>query len=518
MLFQSREHLLLRGNVVRADGTAQDNYVYIVDGTIESMSRQRPEATQDLPVLQTGRDDWIFPGLLDLHSHPSYNILPIWNSSKAPYNNRFAWRSSKEYDDGIRAYDRYLKAPHGDDATKRTHKVERAVFAELQAIAGGVTVLQESYTLEEQAGVPDDLVLCRGTGNPLELGLPETSEILSLTDLFRPDSETGEPNAVSWAMEKYVRERADGHLFAMLVHLAEGRSGFGSKDGPDPYSAKEVAAFMAHPAFEDPGLVRQSPLSLIHACGINPYDRAQVQFLKDRDISVIWSPVSNLLLYGQTLDIAPLLDAGVNVALGSDWSPSGSKHVWDEAKFARFLFEALEIPVSDVHIFQMVTTRAARCLKTTGLGQLQVGAMADLFVIKAPFESDSPMEVFFKARDRDVQAVLVGGQPIYGDRTFLAQIDGISVQPLPAIEGEAVANKVVHLPSSIANEDGEPVRLERDIIHLEYMLKHPSAPMKPVKRSNLLASSDWPYRSRIADLRRQTIEYGQAIHRWRRGF
>ena len=41
---------------------------------------------------------------------------------------------------------------------------------------------------------------------------------------------------------------------------------------------------------------------------------------------VVWSPLSNFLLYGRTSDIEAAKDAGVTIALGADWSPSGSKN------------------------------------------------------------------------------------------------------------------------------------------------------------------------------------------------
>src|SRR4029453_7960210 len=100
--------------------------------------------------------------------------------------------------------------------------------------------------------------------------------------------------------------------------------------------------------------VRSSPLTLIHGCGIDTRNPEHLRFLRERDISIVWSPVSNLLLYGDTLDVETLLAEGINVALGSDWSPSGSKHAWDEAKFARFYLDAIGSLVSDQQIFQMV--------------------------------------------------------------------------------------------------------------------------------------------------------------------
>jgi cytosine/adenosine deaminase-related metal-dependent hydrolase len=44
--------------------------------------------------------------------------------------------------------------------------------------------------------------------------------------------------------------------------------------------------------------------------------------------TIVWSPLSNLLLYGKTTDVAAARTAGLTIALGSGWSPSGSKTWW----------------------------------------------------------------------------------------------------------------------------------------------------------------------------------------------
>jgi cytosine/adenosine deaminase-related metal-dependent hydrolase len=520
MLTQARNRLLLRGKVVQPDGSAPGRYVLIENGRITRISRRKPPLEVDVPLVETGVDDWIFPGLIDLHTHAEYNLIPFWeNPPGFPYDNRFEWRGDPAYKERVRALRAYLKRPPetDDEDRGRFHRIELATFAELQAIAGGTTTLQESHDLEETAEIPELNVLCRGTADPLELGCDKAGEVFSVVDFFRPGSsgpnEASPPKPVAWAFEKYLKLREQGRLIATLAHLAEGRSGLDGS-GVCPYTRLEFETFMRHPAFADAAAVRASPLSLIHGCGVDPENREHLAFLRERGISLVWSPVSNLLLYGDTLEVEGLLAAGINLALGSDWSPSGSKHVWDEAKFARFYLESLGAAVSDVQIFQMVTANAARCLGTNHLGRLAEGAAADFFILRSPLESDSALEVFFKTTDRDVLAVVVGGEPLYGDRDFLKQF-GRDLQPLPRREGSAVVNKVAHLPADLKNSHGETLELDRDLNRLEDMLKHPPQGLPPTRRSNLLASSDTPYRDRLRRLRADTIHFCWRVQRYR---
>src|SRR5262249_38024636 len=49
---------------------------------------------------------------------------------------------------------------------------------------------------------------------------------------------------------------------------------------------------------------------------------------------LVWSPLSKLLLYGETTNVYEALAAGLLVSLGTDWSPSGSRNLLVELKIA----------------------------------------------------------------------------------------------------------------------------------------------------------------------------------------
>lgn len=486
--------LLLRGKVVQPDGTGLDRYVLVRNGLIESVSRRQPPLTSDAIYVEAGINDWIFPGMIDLHTHTDYNVLPIWEAKKAPFKNRFQWRGDDSYRTEVKDV----------FATIKQNRMALAVFAELQAIAGGTTTLQESQPLERNTSNRVSPVLCRGTADASDLNLKGNVKILSVVDFFRPDKEGKKAQPLTERINEYVEARDKNKLQATLVHLAEGGSGFGTDGGYDNYSRVEFETMMGHDAFKDVEAVRSSSLALVHCSGINAADPEHVRFLRERGISVIWSPVSNLLLYHDTLDVQRLVAQGINVALGSDWSPSGSKHLWEEAKFARFYFDAIGSPVSDGEVFEMVTTNAARCLGMSNIGRIAPGCLADFFILRSPVESDTALEVFFKTSDRHVRAVIIGGRPIYGAREFLQRFE-LELQNLSPKEGLAVADKAVHLPARLE------VNVERDFEELEKTLKKLGQ-----KRNNLLADADTPYRDKINKLRQRVMSYGWKVQVWRR--
>ena len=80
--------------------------------------------------------------------------------------------------------------------------------------------------------------------------------------------------------------------------------------------------------------------------------------------SIVWSPLSNLLLYGATARVDEAKRAGVRIGLGSDWSPSGSKNLLGELKvawlYSQHLLDGL---FSARDLVAMATRDAAAILK-----------------------------------------------------------------------------------------------------------------------------------------------------------
>ena len=74
----------------------------------------------------------------------------------------------------------------------------------------------------------------------------------------------------------------------------------------------------------------------IHAAGLTATDMAT---FAAHGGAMVWSPTSNLMLYGGTAAVAAAREEGVTVTLGSDWSPTGSKNLLRELQVARVAIE-----------------------------------------------------------------------------------------------------------------------------------------------------------------------------------
>ena len=128
----------------------------------------------------------------------------------------------------------------------------------------------------------------------------------------------------------------------------------------------------------------------------------------------MWSPQSNLRLYGETTRAADALDVGLPMALGADWLPSGSMSLLAEMKVARQELVEQEHPVSAEELVTMVTSgrRATSPASAAKLGSLEVGRVADLVVLAR--QDDDVHESVCDSTPADVELVMVGGDVAYG--------------------------------------------------------------------------------------------------------
>jgi 5-methylthioadenosine/S-adenosylhomocysteine deaminase len=151
-------------------------------------------------------------------------------------------------------------------------------------------------------------------------------------------------------------------------------------------------------------------LAGIHCVALRPEDFG---VLAHAGASMVWSPLSNLLLYGKTADIATAHASGLTIALGPDWSPSGSKNLLGELKIARLAAAAADGKLSDFDLLALATRNAARVLRWDALlGTIEDGKRADLLVV-AGAGGDAHGHLFDRS-EHDVELVVINGIPRYG--------------------------------------------------------------------------------------------------------
>jgi 5-methylthioadenosine/S-adenosylhomocysteine deaminase len=388
----------LYGRIVTMDAKSTvvtDGAVWIANAAIAAITQRSdpvPAGFEGITPLETGGT--VLPGLIELHNHLAYNVLPLWQVPQR-YTNRDTWGNSDQYHQLVTAPMKTI----GEDTDLLSALVR---YVECKALVGGVTTSQ-GIALFSAPGVRR---YYRGivrnveeTGDP---ALPEAGSRIA-------DVQASDPQAFLTEIE---------HKTCFLLHLSEGT---------------DDAAHKHFEALQLPGggwAITQS-LAGIHCVALQPAD---FQVMAAHGASMVWSPFSNLLLYGQTANIAAALAAGnagtpFKLGLGSDWSPSGSKSLFGELKVARVYSQNNGNPLGDEQIVRLATLQGAEIVGwDKELGSLEVGKRADLVVV-AGQDDATPVAPLFKGDERTVQLAVIDGTPRYGTPALMVT-DGPGLETL----------------------------------------------------------------------------------------
>jgi 5-methylthioadenosine/S-adenosylhomocysteine deaminase len=381
--FDLTRGMVLHGTIVTMDtagAIVQDGNVLVRSGMIVAIWRGKiaPIGTPvgNAIAIELGAQALIFPGLINLHNHPTYDVLDPWPAPSSdvqsglgrplgtePYANRYQWNNVSLTSPP--EYRRLVDTPQLILTLGLGLTSEIVKYSEIKAMLGGETAFQD--------GLPD----------------PATDNLMirNVTDMTVIVQGNGLEDADFAAMRAAPSIRLDGT-----------GDGLGAK--------------------------------------------------------LVWSPLSNLLLYGQTALVYHALKEGVTVSLGTDWSPSGSRNLLDELKIADIALRdsrllgldrdivpnfsikgksgdarrLAEIAL-DKQLVEMVTSNPAKTLRwSQKVGSIETGKFADLVVITRPSRRsardvpDSPYRNLIDATEGDVRLVLVNGEPRSGDVDLMAAL------------------------------------------------------------------------------------------------
>ncbi len=445
----------------------------------------------------TGQFDVIYPGLIDLHNHTKQNNLAIWKEAHGQFANRFEWR----------AWGNYKKAVSNNMNPWIGYgtPISCAAFrwSELQAMVVGTTYLQgpsycvDNFAIHQVEGsgafprskkdnvqaptdlvIPNDMVFVWKTLKPIIdqgasyeqamaqvineychadklLGRPYTAtDVLSdegidvLRDRDKLEAACTKKVPLEELPDKFIRyiywvhksiaskrqyaeEIASGNGSAIIAHLAEGRR-------DDPYNQKEyeIVKLLG---------MNKKGVNFVHGVGISEQG---LEDMAAKQMGLIWSPFSNLLLYSQTLDIKMAVEKGVMLALGSDWLPTGSKGPLEELKVAieylqtQNLTEAVaKMPGAEGSVyralFKMVTENPAKMINhwqgtsgdpwennesEGGVATIAPKAMGSLIVTKKFDGMDPYKNLVVDVWEKDINLVVVDSKVIYGNESYVREI------------------------------------------------------------------------------------------------
>lgn len=469
--FDPARGLLLRGTIVTMDDehdVIENGSVLVRDGRIVAVWRGKkaPAGTHldDALVVDAGPSTLIFPGMINLHDHPTFSMLPLWPAPSShvqpaagrplgtePYANRYQWNrmlgAAPPEERRLVDSPQFALSPQGLDLQAQTVK-----YAEVEALLGGETSLQGAPSMPATDGL-----LARNVDSANFGRARIESYVPPIDGLTGP------------ALDLLLGRIRNGGTDAWLVHLAEGVRD-GDRRPNDPTSSRaEFTSLQAKGLLADTTVV-------VHGVGLEAADfelmRAAASARTDGSgdglgAKLVWSPLSNLLLYGRTANAYEALAAGVLVSLGTDWTPSGSRNLLGELKVADIALRDPNVlgasrdllpqfALAGAHgrraadaeraldrwLVDMVTRNPARTVRWYDeVGSIEAGKVADLLIVADPEHvrrdgaTDSPYRSLIDATERDVRLVLVCGEPLAGDVALMKQLKPADYELVPSARG-----------------------------------------------------------------------------------
>jgi len=336
----------------------------------------------------TCKDAVISPGLINPHDHITFANTPPLPHGAERFEHRHDWRR------GIRGHKKLSTWGTGGGNAVR--------LAELRFVMSGATTAAsaggQNGLLRNVDGTPAQLEglkikIVNSDTFPLGDSTPPTPFPPATCDGYSASRRT------ATAVQSY-----DGYL----PHISEGVD-----------DAAHMESICQSDEVNDPThdlLAKQT--AVIHGVGV---DAADIAKYHARQTALIWSPRSNIDLYGNTAPVVEYDNLGVQISLGTDWLPSGSMNMSRELRCADELNRKyFGNHFTDRALFQMVTMNAAFAIGAqNAIGVLRRGYVGDVAIFNAGSAKD--YRAVIEAGVEDVILTMRAGQVLYGDAAFIGQ-------------------------------------------------------------------------------------------------
>jgi 5-methylthioadenosine/S-adenosylhomocysteine deaminase len=366
----------LSGRVVTMDDdytVVDKGVVWMEEGAVvavQGANEPPPAGFEDVRPVATGGT--IFPGLIELHNHLAYNALRLWRVPKL-FTNRDQWGNVPDYR-------KLISGPMQVLGPSETLMPAVVRYVECKALVAGTTTSQGIELFSNAGARRYYRGIVRNVENTDDPALPEAEAKIS--------------DVVASSARRFLARLRQRQCF--ILHLSEGTD--------DAARSHFLALKLGRRwAITD-------SLAGIHCAALKAED---FKVMGTRHASMVWSPLSNLLLYGDTAHVKQARAAKLKIGLGSDWSPTGSKNLLGELKVAKLVSDEEDVFDDDRELVAMVTREAARILRwDQSLGTIEPPKRADLIVIDG--NSGNPYDALLHADERSLRLVMIGGVPRFG--------------------------------------------------------------------------------------------------------
>lgn len=328
----------------------------------------------------------ISPGLINTHDHITYTQNDPYTDTGERYEHRHDWR---------KGHDGHTKIATPGGATS-----DEVRWGELRFLMGGATSIVGS-------GAASGLLRNLDRADQEGLGQPQVH-----FETFPLGDSSGSELTKGCGYPGIFKTSAIANDDAFLPHISEG------------IETSAHNEFLCVSAADNGGQDLTQPQSaFIHSIGLTAADYAAMA--KD-DTAVIWSPRSNITLYGDTALVTAAARIGVEIALGTDWVATGSMNMLRELRCADELNTSYYGGFfTDEELWAMTTSSAASVTATSDvIGVLAEGKVADIAIFNGAVHKNH--RAVIDAEPQDVALVMRGGKVLYGDANVVGAVPDAS--------------------------------------------------------------------------------------------
>jgi len=325
-----------------------------------------------------------------------------------------------------------------------------------EMIRCGITTFVDMYFFERQmAEVVDETGMRAYLGegifdfpspafDNIDAVLEETTHLIDLYKEncrihFTVDPHT--PYTCSSNILEKAGQFAKKHHLPLVIHLSETKW---EVDETKSSYGKTPVRYLHELGLLGPNLVA------IHCVWLEDED---IELLAKSGASVVHCPESNLKLGSGISPLAKLLDAGINVALGTDGAASNNNlDMLEEMDFAAKLPKGVGLDPSLVRaeeVFKMATENGAVAVGAKDIGRLEPGYQADIMVVDLDRPHLRPCyhpfsQLVYSASMGDVSDLMVAGRFVmkdyeiltFDERALLSKIKSLQNRPFWLKDGD----------------------------------------------------------------------------------
>ena len=390
-----------------------DGIMAIKNGRITALENSESDAARELKAHETfsANGRLVMPGLINMHCHAGDSLF-------------------RGLVEGLTLESWLKKVWVAEKAilTKQTTYLGSVLGLAENLLAGTTTVMDMFWYPGETVRAANDLGMRLSTGG-IFFDLPGIGDRIHVdyvkeAETFMTTHQESEtifpailPHGSYTVCPQHLKDaKAISDRFSALfsTHAAETRAE--QADIKNRYGRSVIRHLATHNVL--------GPRSILAHCV--HVDTTEIKMIADSGASVAHNPMSNLKLGSGIAPISEMLDARINVTLGTDGAISGNDlDMWLTMRLAAGLPKGAMMRADIVtakQVLHMATLNGAEALgQSKNLGSLELGKAADLVVIDLNSIHSVPMfdpitHLVYSTSKSDVRDVFVDGKKVVHDR------------------------------------------------------------------------------------------------------